>query len=200
VSQGVVGASQDDCGKQIAADAAEVKKSKPEIAVLLTGGWEVFDREVGGKQLKAGSPEMEAALTAALDRVRETVTADGAKFVILTTPCFSPEKRILGEFGEVDRTDPARVQFLNGVWRRYGDAHPDVTVVDLDARVCPGGKFAQSIDGVKMRTDGVHFTEGGSRQIWQWLEPELIRIARSSAATAHTSTTTATSGTTVPAG
>ena len=189
VSQGVVGESQDDCGEQIAADAAEVEKSKPEIAVLLTGGWEVFDREVDGRQLKSGSPEMEAALTAALDRVRETVTADGAKFVILTTPCFSPAKRILGEFGEVDRTDPARVRFLNDVWRRYGDAHPEVTVIDLDARVCPGGEYAETLDGVKMRTDGVHFTQGGSRQIWRWLAPELIGIAKSSAGTAPTTTT-----------
>lgn len=195
VSRGVVGESQDDCGEQIAADAAEVKKSRPEIAVLLTGGWEVFDRDVRGRRLKSGGPEMEAALVAALDRVRETVTADGAKFVILTTPCFSPAQRILGEFGEVDRADPARVRFLNDVWRRYGEAHPDVTVVDLDARVCPGGKFAETLDGVKMRTDGVHFTQRGSAQVWQWLEPELIRIAR-----AAPGAPPATSTTSVPAG
>ena len=32
----------------------------------------------------------------------------GAKFVILTTPCFSPEQRILGEFGEVGANAPGR--------------------------------------------------------------------------------------------
>lgn len=179
VSAGVTGDSQDRCGAQVAADAAEVASSNPQIAVLLTGGWDIFDRELGGRRIKAGSPAMERALDASLDRIRATVTARGAKFVILTTPCFSPDKQSLGQFGEADRADPARVRFLNDVWRRYAQAHPGVQVVDLDARVCPGGRYADTLDGVKMRTDGVHFTAAGAGQVWQWLAPELIKIANS---------------------
>ena len=78
--------------------------------------------------------------------------------MILTTPCFSPTTRELGAFGEAARADPARVQWLNDVWRRYAADHPDVTLLDLDAHACPGGKYAATIDGVPMRTDGVHFT------------------------------------------
>jgi len=177
VSNGVTGESQDACHEQLAADAAAVQKDRPNLALLLTGGWDVFDRDVGGRRLKARTPEMEQALDQALDQVRTTVTAGGAKFVILTTPCFSPTRRVLGEFGEGDRADPARVQFLNDVWRRYAVAHPDVTVLDLDARVCPNGQYAATVDGTDMRTDGVHFTEAGAQQVWKWLGPELLRIA-----------------------
>jgi peptidoglycan/LPS O-acetylase OafA/YrhL len=177
VSRGVRGESQDSCGTQLADDAAAVRKDQPNLAVLLTGGWEVFDREIRGRKLEAGSPQMEQALDGALDRLRATVTAGGAKFVILTTPCFSPARRLLGAFGEADRADPARVRFLNDVWRRYALAHPDVVVVDLDARVCPNGRYAATIGGATMRTDGVHFTRAGADEVWPWLGPELLRIA-----------------------
>ncbi len=179
VSRGVAGEPQDRCRAQLDQDRTEVAKSRPQLAVLLTGGWEVFDQNLDGRRVAAGTPDMESALDAALDRIRETVTAGGARFVILTTPCFSPAQRILGEFGEADRADPSRVQFLNGVWRRYAATRPDVTVIDLDARVCPDGRYADTLHGVTMRTDGVHFTQGGSVQVWKWLAPELTRIARS---------------------
>ena len=41
-----------------------------------------------------------------------------------------------------------------------------------------GGKYAATIDGVTMRTDGVHFTLPGARLLWKWLGPEVLRIAR----------------------
>ena len=101
---------------------------------------------------------MEAELRGALDRARAILTANGARLVILATPCFSPTTRELGEFGEAAGADPARVQWLNDVWRRYAADRPDVSILDLEAHTCPGGNYAATIDGVTMRTDGVHFT------------------------------------------
>ena len=74
--------------------------------------------------------------------------------------------------------DPARVQWLNDVWRRYVADHPDVSLLDLDAHACPGGKYVATIDGVPMRTDGVHFTLEGARLLWKWLGPAVLRLAR----------------------
>ena len=82
----------------------------------------------------------------------------------------------LGAFGEAARADPARVQWLNDVWRRWAADHPDVTLLDLDAHACPGGKYAATIDGVTMRTDGVHFTLPGARLLWKWLGPAVLDI------------------------
>ena len=177
ISSDTRGQSQEECRDWPQEYAKGVRAYKPELALLLIGGWEVFDREIGGRVLRVGTAPMEAELRRALDHARRVLTADGARLVILTTPCFSPTTRELGAFGEASRADPARVQWLNDVWRRYVADHPDVTLLDLYAHACPGGKYAATIDGVPMRTDGVHFTLPGARLLWSWLGPAVLRIA-----------------------
>jgi len=179
VSGDTPGESQEECHDWPQKYAEGMKAYKPDLSLLLVGGWEVFDREIHGTTVRVGTPAMEAVLRKALDKAKKILTANGSRLVILTTPCFSPTTRELGEFGEAARADPARVQWLNDVWRRYATDHPDVTLLDLNAHACPGGKYASTIDGVPMRTDGVHFTLPGARLLWKWLGPEVLRIARS---------------------
>lgn len=179
VSHGVAGNPQDDCAKWMGQYAAGVKQYRPEVAVLLLGGWELFDRTVDGKFLRVGTPEMETYLRGQLDQARAILTQDGAPLVLLTTPCFSVAQRDLGAWGERERNDPARVRWLNQVWARYAADHPtDVHLFDLSDIACPGGKYAAKLDGVTMRTDGEHFTPEGARVIWHWLAPELHRIGQ----------------------
>jgi peptidoglycan/LPS O-acetylase OafA/YrhL len=183
VSGGVRGTSQEECRDWPEEYTKGVRTYNPELALLLVGGWEVFDREVDGRVLRLGTAPMEAELRRALDRARTILTADGARLAILTTPCFSPTTRELGDFGEAARADPARVKWLNDVWRRYAADHPDVTILDLDAHACPGGAYAATIDGVEMRTDGVHFTRDGARLLWKWLGPEVLALTHNGDAT-----------------
>ncbi len=177
VSGDTLGQSQEECHDWPEQYANGVRTYQPDLSLLLIGGWEVFDREIDGQVLRVGTAPMEAELRSALDRARAILTANGARLVILTTPCFSPTTRELGEFGEVARADPARVRWLNDVWRRYAADHPDVSILDLDAHACPGGAYAATIDGVTMRTDGVHFTVAGARLLWKWLGPAVLRSA-----------------------
>jgi peptidoglycan/LPS O-acetylase OafA/YrhL len=176
LSGGVTGQSQDECRDWPAQYRKGVKAYDPQVSMLLIGGWEVFDRKLHGQILRVGTAPMEAELRTKLDEAKRILTADGARFVLLTTPCFSPTTRELGEFGEAARADPARVEWLNDVWRRWAADHPDVTLLDLDAHACPGGKYAARIDGVSMRTDGVHFTLPGARLLWKWLGPAVLHI------------------------
>src|SRR4051794_25141439 len=171
------GESQEQCHDWPTEYRKGVRAYKPDVSLLLIGGWEVFDRELNGKLLRVGTAPMEAELRKKLDEAKRILTADGAKLVILTTPCFSPTTRELGAFGEEARADPTRVRWLNDVWRRYAADHPDVTVLDLYAHACPEGKYTPTIDGVAMRTDGVHFTLPGARLMWKWLGPEVLDIA-----------------------
>jgi len=177
VSGDTPGESQEECHDWPKKYAEGVKAYRPDLSLLLIGGWEVFDREIDGTTVRVGTPAMEKVLRKALDKAKRILTADGARLAILTTPCFSPTTRELGEFGEAARADPARVQWLNDVWRRYATDHPDVTLLDLNAHACPGGKYATAIDGVPMRTDGVHFTLPGARLMWKWLGPAVLDIA-----------------------
>jgi len=171
------GESQEKCSNWPSEYAAGVRKNRPDLALLLIGAWEVIDHSIDGRVYRVGTPAMEALLRNRLDVARRTLTAEGARLVMLTTPCFSPVQRDLGAFGESQRADPKRVRWLNGVWRRYVRDHPNVTLLDLDAHACPDGRYAAKIHGVVMRTDGVHFTEAGARLMWRWLAPELLRIA-----------------------
>ncbi len=171
------GEPQDHCGTWPQEYADGIRRRRPDLAVLLLGGWEIFDRTIDGRTYRVGTPEMEALLRDRLDLARTTLTARGARLVMLTTPCFSPPTRDLGSFGETERADPARLRWLNDVWRRYVGDHPGVTLLDLNAHACPGGRYAETIDGVPMRTDGVHFTRDGARVMWRWLGPELLRLA-----------------------
>ena len=133
------GESQQECHDWPAQYRKGVQAYKPQVSLLLIGGWEVFDRELHGRTLRVGTAPMEAELRTKLDEAKRILTADGARLVILTTPCFSPTTRELGAFGEQARADPARVRWLNDVWRRYAADHPEVTLLDLDAHACPGG-------------------------------------------------------------
>jgi peptidoglycan/LPS O-acetylase OafA/YrhL len=178
VSGDIRGQSQEECHDWPEQYRKGVAAYKPQVSLLLVGGWEVFDRDLNGQTLKVGTAPMEAALRKKLDEAKRILTAGGSRLVILTTPCFSPTTQELGAFGEAARADPARVQWLNDVWRRYAADHPDVSILDLDAHACPGGKYAAKIDGVPMRTDGVHFTLPGARLLWKWLGPEVLRVAK----------------------
>ncbi len=177
-SNGVDGQSQDQCGTWPERYAEGVRKYKPQVTALLLGGWEVFDRTVDGKVLKNGTPEAEAYLDNRLDEATRVLTSGGAPLVLLTTPCFEVAQRDLGQFGEKERADPRRVDWLNGVWRRYAATHPtNVRLFDLNAVACPNGKYAESIDGLKMRTDGQHFSPEGGRVVWESLAPALHALA-----------------------
>ena len=178
-SRGVAGTSQDHCAEWADRYAAGVKKYRPQVATLLLGGWELFDRTVNGQHLRVGTPAMEQYLRTQLERAREILTAGGASLALLTTPCLSVAKRDLGAWGETERADPDRIRWLNQVWARYATDHPDdVHLLDLAAIACPHGKFGATIDGVTMRTDGEHFTPEGARVVWRWLAPQLNRIAK----------------------
>ena len=34
--------------------------------------------------------------------------------------------------------------------------HPNVQILDLNKKLCPDGVYAAKVDGVKVRSDGVH--------------------------------------------
>jgi lysophospholipase L1-like esterase len=44
-------------------------------------------------------------------------------------------------------------------------------VLDLNHELCPDGTFAWTVDGIQVRSDGVHLTPDGMR----WLTPWLVR-------------------------
>ena len=83
--------------------------------------------------------------------------------MLLTAPYTRRAERPDG--GLYDEDLPERVDAWNRLLREVAARHPtNVTVLDLNRVVCPDGEFTWSIDGLRVRTDGLHFTERAVRR------------------------------------
>jgi peptidoglycan/LPS O-acetylase OafA/YrhL/lysophospholipase L1-like esterase len=153
---------------------------RPDVGLLVLGGWEVLDRQVDGRHLRVGTADYERYLNGELQLAYDTLAASSRRIAILNVPCYhQPETGLDASLAET-RNDPARGAWMNGVLGRFVAAHPgQVVLLDLKTYLCPGGRYADRLHGVKMRSDGVHFTPEGAKLVWRWLAPQLRQLARS---------------------
>ncbi len=171
------------CGRFDARWPIELAVDRPDVAVLMLGIGEQFDREVAGAAVPFGSAAYEAFLDREIDR-RVTVLGAGRRPVVLVTvPCHRVLESAANEIPLVINDD-RRVQWLNDVQRRYAARHAgQVTLIDLFGFLCGGG-YTDQIYGVDpLRTDGLHFTPEGVQMIWRWLAPQLVAIGRTARGT-----------------
>ena len=99
----------------------------------------------------------------------------GALPVLLTAPYTRRVERPDGGLWPEDQ--PQRVDAWNGLLRAAAERHGAV-VLDLNRHVCPDGEFTWRAGGVRIRSDGLHFTpDGVRRHIAPWLLPQLARLA-----------------------
>ncbi len=147
---------------------------RPDVSVIVTGAWDIFDREIDGELLAVGTPEHDAYLASELDVAADVLTGQGGSVVLMTSQCFDiPSKGIPWE----ERGDETRVDAINEVFRSFAERRPDVELVDLHGLLCPTGQYQASLDGVTLHEDGAHFVPEGATLVWRWLEPQLEAIA-----------------------
>lgn len=151
-----------------------VSEANPQV-VLWLSTWEAADRIVDGVFYAFGSEAADRKMLELLEEARATLTAGGARLVILTTPPPAAEN----ELDLRDRDGERRTVHLNDLFREFGRAHPEsVTVVDFDAVVCPPGPPcpARVDDVVPRPRDGNHFEGDGPL----WVAPRLMDLATTS--------------------
>jgi hypothetical protein len=152
-----------------------VRKDDPDVAVILLDRWELMDRKLGGEYRHVGQPDYDAYLRKELDLAIGIVTARHALPVLLTAPYTRRAERPDGGLWPEDQ--PQRVDAWNALLRDAARRHHGA-VIDLNRRVCPDGEFTWRAGGVRIRSDGLHFTpEGVRRYIAPWLLPQLARLA-----------------------
>lgn len=49
-------------------------------------------------------------------------------------------------------------------------------MIDLNKKLCPDGVYTAKVDGIKVRSDGVHLTQEGVKWLIPWLE-DSVRVA-----------------------
>jgi peptidoglycan/LPS O-acetylase OafA/YrhL len=149
----------------------------PDVAVILLDRWELTDRRLGDEYRHVGQPDYDLYLGLELELAISVAGRRGAHVVLLTAPYTRRAERWDG--GLYDEDLPERVDAWNRLLREVAARHPDtVSVIDLNAHVCPDGRFTWTIGDLRIRSDGLHFTpEGVRRWIAPWLLPQLLNIA-----------------------
>ncbi len=158
----------------------DVVFDRPQVVVLLAGRFEVCDRWVDGRYMNILQPAYQAVLESQMRDAIEVLTSTGAHLVLLTAPYYSEINPANGL--PYDQDDPARVDAYNALVKRVAAEFPSsVSVIDLNSKVDPSGRYANEIDSVQVREpDGVHFELSGGEWLAPWLLPQLNALAPAS--------------------
>jgi peptidoglycan/LPS O-acetylase OafA/YrhL len=159
----------DECTDWRTSWSRVVDEVDPDVVVVMVGAWEVLDQRIGDRTYRhpetAWSDLLEAQFSEALD----IAGSSGAPVGVMSVPCMGRS----GDENTTARTDPNRVLAVNTIIERVAAETTNVTVLDLDSLLCPGGTELEVVDGETVRSDGVHVTEAGSALVWRWLVPQL---------------------------
>jgi hypothetical protein len=150
----------------------------PDVVVVLAGRWEIVDRVYKGVWTNILSPGFAGYVKQQLELASHLITSSGANVIFMTSPCANEAKGPGGV--PYPESDPHRLATYNRLVRQVAAEHPRTdSVIDLDALVCPGGKFEPTYRGVDIRTaDGIHFTQEAGAVLGPVLMPKILASGR----------------------
>ncbi|BBZ46452.1 acyltransferase family protein [Mycobacterium parmense] len=151
--------------------ANQISRDQPDAALLVIGRWETVDRVNEGQWTHIGDPTFDSYLNAELQRALNIVSANGVRVVVATVPYSRGGEKPDGRLYPEDQPD--RVNLWNAMLRKTVSGHPNVQILDLNKKLCPDGVYTAKVDGIKVRSDGVHLTPEGVKWLTPWLEESL---------------------------
>jgi lysophospholipase L1-like esterase len=143
------------------------------VVLLVVGRWETVDHLRDGQWTHVGDPAFDAYLTSEMRQALDLLGSTGAKVVVTTEAYNRRAEKPDGSLYPEDR--PERVDGWNALVRTVVAQYPNAAVLDFNKKLCPGGAYTTKVDGVKMRSDGVHPTA----EAVKWLTPWLLDALRS---------------------
>ncbi len=151
--------------------STQISQDQPDVALLIIGRWETVDRVNEGKWTHIGDPTFDAYLNAELERALNIVGSTGVRVVVATVPYSRGGEKPDGRLYPEDQPD--RVNQWNTMLRNTVGHHPNVQILDLNKKLCPDGVYTAKVDGIKVRSDGVHLTPEGVKWLTPWLEDSV---------------------------
>jgi peptidoglycan/LPS O-acetylase OafA/YrhL len=149
--------------------AGQVASDRPDVALLVVGRWETIDRVHDGRWTHVGEPSFDAYLTGELRHAVEVLGSPGARVIVTTEPYNRRAEKPDGSLYPEDQPD--RIDSWNALVRKVVAQYPNARVLDLNTKLGPGGTYTTKVDGIKMRSDGVHPTA----EAVKWLTPWLLQ-------------------------
>lgn len=154
--------------------SAQVSRDQPDVALLIIGRWETVDRVNEGRWTHIGDQTFDAYLNGELERALNIVGSTGVRVVVATVPYSRGGEKPDGRLYPEDQPD--RVNRWNTMLRNTVSHHrgvPGVAILDLNKKLCPDGVYTAKVDGIVVRSDGVHLTQEGVKWLTPWLEESL---------------------------
>jgi peptidoglycan/LPS O-acetylase OafA/YrhL len=151
--------------------STQINQDQPDVALLIIGRWETVDRVNEGQWTHIGDPTFDAYLNGELQRALNTLGSTGVRVEVATVPYSRGGEKPDGRLYPEDQPD--RVNLWNTMLRKTVAQHPNVQILDLNKKLCPDGVYIAKVDGIKVRSDGVHLTPEGVKWLTPWLEESL---------------------------
>jgi peptidoglycan/LPS O-acetylase OafA/YrhL len=151
--------------------SAQIGQDQPDVALLIIGRWETVDRVSEGQWTHIGDPTFDAYLNGELQRALNILGASGVRVMVATVPYSRGGEKPDGRLYPEDQPD--RVNLWNTMLRKTVAQHGGVQILDLNKKLCPDGVYTAKVDGIKVRSDGVHLTPEGVKWLTPWLEESL---------------------------
>lgn len=162
-----------ECDAWPARWAQRISYERPDVVLLVVGRWEVVDRMNEGRWTHIGEPGYDAYLRGELTRALDILGSTGAQIVVTTEPYNRRAEKADGSLYPEDQ--PARVDRWNALLRSVVADRSNATVLDLNKKLSPNGVYTTKVDGIRVRSDGVHPTP----EAVEWLTPWLVEALRS---------------------
>ena len=144
-----------------------------DVVAIVVGRWELMDRVRNGAWTNLFDPEFAAYVEAELDLAVTLGSSTGARVAIFTTPYY--RRGIPPGGGLYPEDDPARVDVMNGILRRVAERH-GAAVIDVGGRLSPDGTYTRDVDGIRVRSDGVHLTRRAGDVLGPFVFPQLAQF------------------------
>nr|WP_281358953.1 acyltransferase family protein [Flexivirga aerilata] len=161
-----------------------LRASDADVLVIFPSVLIGFRHTIDGARRWWGDPAFEAAIGAALDRVRSAGERAGMRVVIANQSCRDDssipaanelltalrekDPKVLAELKSADRIDAYLASWAG---RR------NVPVADVRSAVCAGGR-PRTLPGMPVYGDGIHFSEQITPSVWAWLLTSVLHIGK----------------------
>jgi peptidoglycan/LPS O-acetylase OafA/YrhL len=144
----------------------DVAQFDPTVVVLALGDAGDGEVEYRGAWVHACMDAYDRWYRQSLQRAVDVLSADGAT-VAIVTPAYSRNNTLEVRY---ERTD-----CVNAINRSVAAERPEAILVDVARHVCPTtpSSCRREIDGVELRSDGLHYRDEGARLMARWILEEI---------------------------
>jgi peptidoglycan/LPS O-acetylase OafA/YrhL len=150
---------------------SQIAVDQPDAILLIVGRWETVDRVNEGRWTHIGDPAFDAYLTNELRSAVDILSSSGAPLTVANLPYSRRGERPDGSLYPEDQ--PERVKEWNTMLGDTIGHRAGVRILDLNKKLCPEDVYTTKVDGIQVRSDGVHLTAEGVQWLTPWLEASL---------------------------